>query len=73
MSDLTYHSKLLAYIIENPQMTESPSDLRLNRSSALEERKDEENQEDNQNSPFEPLDLLSEAPPTTEQESAGKL
>ena len=43
MTDLTYHTKLLAYIKANPGLEESPSNLRLNQSSALEERKDSEN------------------------------
>ena len=42
ITDLTYHTKLLSFLIENPQLTESTSALRLNHSSALGERKGEE-------------------------------
>ena len=39
MTDLVYHSRLLTYLKENPQLSISDSELRLNVESALEETK----------------------------------
>ena len=39
MTDLTYHVKLLSFLIEHPQLAEDPKNMRLNTSSAMEERK----------------------------------
>ena len=40
MTDLVYHSKLLTFLKENPQLAMSLSQLRLNVESAMEETKD---------------------------------
>lgn len=42
ITDLTYHAKLMNFLLENPQLTESTSKIRLNQTSAMEERKDDE-------------------------------
>ena len=40
MTDLTYHVKLLQFLKDNPVLERNPTQLRLNQNSALEERKD---------------------------------
>lgn len=57
VTDLTYHAKLLTYLIENPQLIR-PSQLeRLNQSSALEERKEAEKTDQPKHSFVEPHSL----------------
>jgi len=40
LTDLTYHEKLLQFLIDNPNQNQDHQQVRLNQSSALEERKD---------------------------------
>lgn len=60
ITDLTYHTKLLSFIIDNPQLTENPSFLHFNASSALGERKGEENADESAILPEEQIQLMSE-------------
>jgi len=42
MTDLTYHVKLLQYLMDNPVLNKSETQLRLNQNNVLEERKEME-------------------------------